>query len=60
MINKYYKIGKSKNKYIALKCTEYKGSISMKEMYFSNSFNDVLNFIKGSKYSMKGFVTYVR
>lgn len=59
MIEKYYKIGKNKNKYIVLKYTEYKGKYYIKEMYFSTKFIDCINFCKQSNYIMKGFVNYV-
>lgn len=57
-MNKYYMIGKKKNKYIVLKCKEYKGRISYKEMYYSHDIFSVLNFCKNSNYIMKGFVNY--
>lgn len=49
-MNKYYMIGKKKNK--------YKGRISYKEMYYSHDIFSVLNFCKNSNYIMKGFVNY--
>lgn len=58
MTNKYYKIGKNKNKYIVLKYFEYKGKYNVKEMYFSDNVLDCINFCKNSNYIMKGFVSY--
>lgn len=58
MIEKYYKIGKKKNKYSVLKYKEYKGKIFITEMYFSKNLFNCLNFCKHSNYIMKGFVNY--
>lgn len=58
MINKYYKIGKNKNRYIVLKYFEYNGKYTVKEMYFSKSVLDCINFCRHSNYIMKGFVEY--
>lgn len=56
MNNKYYKIGKKKDKYVVLKYKEYNRRYFITEMYFSKNIFDCIKFCKCSNYIMKGFV----